>query len=310
MPRTMNTERKHHSCLRAFTLVEVLVACALAAAIVAVAIANGTERLRVEQRLDEDKALADIQRDMLASLESNDFVNRNIFPYADAPQAMTPTNWYTSVDATFTQTSAADWFAKIATMRGTSFTAAAPTRSVQPQLATILFNRYFRARLVIPCPLNEANQQRFVICSLMEDPAKIQFPAYDGTDNWFEAVWNTDWTSAANSLPSYIAGLMSPAQLAVWNGTNGRSLLPAFRVIKVTVPKYTFVISNTSAINNAYIYYNNNLNMCASLAGSGVTTSVPILEGRIIQIYTGQTQATAIFYYQRWLRKNEDITVQ
>jgi prepilin-type N-terminal cleavage/methylation domain-containing protein len=293
-----------------FTLLEILVAAAIAAFIVAAAISSATLRIKSAMRLTEDRTLGEIQRDMLASLESNDFVNRNIFPYADAPQSMTPTNWYPSVDYVFTQTSAADWFAKIATMRGTTFTTAAPTSAVQPQLAKLLFNTFGRARLIIPCPLNESGQQRFVICSLMENVGKIQFPAYDGTDSWFEAVWNTDWTNPANSLPGYIAGLMTPAQVAVWNGANANSLLPAFRVIKVTVPKYTFVISNTSGLNNAYVYYNNNLNSLTSQAGSGVSTSVPILAGRMIQIYTGQTQGTAIFYYQRWLRKNEDITVQ
>jgi hypothetical protein len=247
---------------------------------------------------------------MLASLDSEDFVNRNIFPYADPPASMTPTNFYSSVDTIYTQTSAADWFAKIAVMRGTMFTTAAPTIYSQPQLARILFNRYQRSRIVIPCPLNESGQQRFLICSLMEDPNKLQMPAYDGTDNWFEAVWNLEWTNSSNTIPGYIASLMSAAQVTAWNGTNGVSLLPAFCVVKVTVPKFTFVVSNTSTINNAYVYYNYNLNSFVSAAGSGPTTSNPILQGRVLYIYAGQTAGTAILYYHRWMRKNEDITVQ
>jgi hypothetical protein len=135
-------------------------------------------------------------------------------------------------------------------------------------------------------------------------------PAYNGSDNWFEAVWNMDWTNSSNTVPGYIASLMSASQVTAWNGSNGVSLLPAFRVVKVTVPKFTFVVSNTSTINNAYVYYNNDLNSFVSLAGSGPTTSPPILQGRLLHIYTGQTQGSAILYYQRWLRKNEDITLQ
>jgi prepilin-type N-terminal cleavage/methylation domain-containing protein len=295
---------------RAFTLIEMLAVMAIAAAVAAVGISSMTTRLRAALLTAEDKTLGDVERDMLASLESTDFVNRNIFPYADAPQSMVGTNWYTSVDTVFTQTAAADWFAKIATMRGTTFTTAAPTTAAQPQLAKLLFNSFSRARIVIPCPLNETGQQRFLICSLMENASKLQLPAYDGSDNWFEAVWNTDWTNPANSLPGYIAGLMGPTQTGIWNGSGKNSLLPSLRVIKVTVPKYTFVVSNSSGINNAYVYYNNNLNTIVSLAGSGVTTSPPIIAGRLVQIYTGTTPATAILYYQRWLRKNEDITVQ
>ena len=66
-------------------------------------------------------------------------------------------------DYVFTQTSAVDWFAETATMRGTTFTTAAPTPPVQPQLAKLLFNTFGRARLLIPCPLNEVGRHRFVI---------------------------------------------------------------------------------------------------------------------------------------------------
>ena len=310
MTNKMTTTERDSQKTRAFTLVEILVVSVITAALVAAVVTSEVARLKKGYRDAEDRTLNEIQSDMIASLDSGDFVNRNIFPYADTPATMTPTNFYSSVDTVYTQTSAADWFAKIATMRGTTFTAAAPTRYSQPQLAVILFNRYQRSRIVIACPLNETNQQRFLVCSLMEDPKKLQMPSYDGTDNWFEAVWNMDWTNSSNAVPGYIASLMSVAQVTAWNGSNGVSLLPAFRVVKVSVPKFTFVVSNTSTINNAYVYYNNDLNSFVSLAGSGPTTSPPILQCRLLHIYTGQTQGSAILYYQRWLRKNEDITLQ
>jgi type II secretory pathway pseudopilin PulG len=289
MTNKMTTTERFPQQSRAFTLVEILVVSVITAALVAAVVTSEVARLKKGYQDAEDRTLSEIQHDMIASLDSGD---------------------YSSVDTVYTQTSAADWFAKIATMRGTTFTAATPTRYSQPQLAAILFNRYQRSRIVIPCPLNETNQQRFLVCSLLEDPKKLQMPAYDGTDNWFEAVWNMDWTNSSNTVPGYIAALMSAAQVTAWNGSNGVSLLPAFRVVKVTVPKFTFVVSNTSTINNAYVYYNNDLNSFVSLAGSGPTTSPPILQGRLLHIYTGQTQGTAILYYQRWLRKNEDITLQ
>ena len=290
---------------RAFTLLEIMIVAGLAALIASGLIYNASLDFVRKARSAEDTLLQQLGGLAMTSMESTDFVNRNLYPYADLPATMTPTNFYYSMDLTYTQTLAADWFAKMATMQGTSFTAAAPTQASQPQLARVLFNSFARGRIVIPCPLNETTQQRFLIISLMAPANQLTFPTYDGTDNWFEAVWNTNWQNQNASLPAYIAGLMSASQQTAWAGN-----LSALRVYNLSVPKYQFQVSNTSSTNNAYIYYNNSLNLMTVNAGAGVALSNPILYGRVFQVYTGPTPGTAILFYQRWLRKNEDITVQ
>ncbi|MFI5338065.1 MAG: prepilin-type N-terminal cleavage/methylation domain-containing protein, partial [Opitutales bacterium] len=239
----------------AFTLLEMLAVAAIITLLALAALPGAIQRLVEAQLAGEDAALESLRKDIVRSLDSSDFANLNILASSDTPGTVTPTSFTGNPDAAFTTTAAADWFAKLAAVRGSAFTASAPTQSSQPALADILFNRYSRARLLVLGPA-EANQQRLLLVSLMAPAVQLVMPVNDGSAAWFNTVWNTNWDSRSAALPAAWTASLTAAQVAAWNGTSSSgSRLPRLRVVRLTVPKYTLNISNTHPTNNAYLFY-------------------------------------------------------
>jgi len=293
----------------AFTLLELLAVTAIITLLALAALPGAIQRLTDSQLAGEDAVLEALRQDLIRSLDSSDFNNLNILAIADPPASVTPTNLTGDPDAVFTATSAADWFAKIAMVRGTAFTAAAPTRTTQPALAEILLNRYGRARLLVLGPA-ESNQQRVLLISLMAPAAQLVMPLNNGTTAWFDTIWNTNWDTRSAVLPAAWMESLSASQILAWNGTAAGSRLARLRVVRITVPKFTLTISNTHATNNAYLYYNADLNCVTAPAGSGVTITPPILAGRLVRILRGTSLAAATETNRLHLRDNTDVLVQ
>lgn len=294
---------------RAFTLLEMLVVLAVIAILFSMALPGIIAQLRDGQVRGEDAILNAMQQDVWRSFDSEDFQNINIAAVAgEIPGTVNPTNFYGNPDATFSSMSAPDWFAKLATVRGTSYTAAAP--AAQPAIKAILYNSFNRARLLVAAP-PEANQQRFMIISLMARQEQLVMPANDGSLAWFDAIWTTEWNTRSGALPAYWTSHLSAAQAAAWmgNSSTGTNLF-LLRVVKITLPRYTLSISNSHPTANGYIYYNENAGLVTSNANSGVTVSPAILAGRVIKVYKGADPVSAAFSYRFTIRENTDVFIQ
>ena len=81
-------------------------------------------------------------------------------------------------------------------------------------------------------------------------------PENDGTTAWFNAIWNTEWNTRYGTVPSYWSTILTPTQVAAWNGDANGSNLYRLRVIRIVLPRYVISISNTHPTANGYVYYN------------------------------------------------------
>jgi hypothetical protein len=112
-------------------------------------------------------------------------------------------------------------------------------------------------------------------------------------------------------VPSYWGAILTPAQVAAWNGGSTGSNLYRLRVVRIVVPRYVLSVSNTHPTANGYVYYNESTSpLLTSAANSGVTLSPGIMGGRVIRIYKGAAVGTATLTSQFTLRENTDILIQ
>lgn len=296
---------------RAFTLIELLGALFIVGLLAAMMLPGQVRRYLDEQMAAEDQMLALMKQDIVRSFDSEDFANLNLAALpGEIPAGISPTTFSTTVGPSYTGTSASDWFAKLAAIRGTAVTSGPPTAGSQPILANLIFNSYSRSRLLIAGP-NEANQQRFLLISLMARPEQLILPENDGTAAWFNAIWNTVWNTRAGTVPSYWNGRLTAAQTTAWNGDNTGSNLYRLRVVQIVLPRFTLNISNTHPTANGYLYYQGSATpLITSNANSGVTLSPPILGGRVIRVFKGGSIAAATEANRFTLRENTDILIQ
>ena len=296
---------------RGFTLIEILGVLMIVGLLAAIAAPGIVQRYIAAQMKAEDQTLVLMQQDIVRSFDSEDLANTNIASLsADIPTGVPTTNFSVSVAPVYTGTSTSDWFAKLAAVRGLAVTSAPPLAASQPALASIVFNTYNQSRLLFAGP-SETNQQRFVLVSLMARTEQLALPANDGTVAWFNALWNTEWNTQYGTAPSYWSGLLTPAQVAAWNGDAHGSNLYRLRVVKIVLPRYVLTVSNTHPTANGYVYYNESPSpMLTSAAGSGVTVSGGILGGRVVRVFKGASVATATQTSQFTLRENTDILIQ
>ncbi len=293
-----------------FTLIEVLGALLVIGLLAAIALPGTVRRYVDVQMTAEDRMLELMRQDIVRSFDSEDFTNVNIAAFTgEIAPSLTPTGFSATVNPAYAATNPSDWFAKLAASRGTAVTSAPPLAANQPALANLLLNSYGRARLLIAGP-TEANQQRFVLISLMARTEQLSLPEIDGTSAWFEAIWSTEWNTRYGQTPGYWGGLLTPAQQAAWNGDPEGGNLYRLRVVKIVLPRYVITVSNTHPTANVYLYYNGIGPVITSLAGTGVTVSSGVLGGRVVRIFKGATGFAPTQTSKFTLRENTDVLVQ
>lgn len=277
---------------RAFTLIEALIVVAIMAIVATITFSDSLEAVIRKKVENEDQALALIERDIRASFENPDFSETNIASLdKEIGSGDLPTTFSTSTNPSYTNTSKTDWFAKVARIRGTSVdTSKPPTRNQQPELSRILYNSTGHARLLV-AHTQEQDKQRFMLISLMAHPDELSMPAYDGSDAWFDAIWNTDFTNRAQRLPNELQTSLTREQVDQWNGDTSGTNLYHLRVKRITLPRYTITINNNHPSKAAWISANGGQYNLMSAANSGSITSTRLLGGRQIRVTCGdQTQ--------------------
>lgn len=297
--------------IRGFSLLEVvlvLFVLGMLAAALAPSMRDIVERGR---RDAEAKSLDELIANITASFEQADLTNLNLAALPGTIGAGdTTTVFSTSTSASYATTGTTDWFAKLGRLRGvTPQIGAAPTPTVQPELARIAFNGLGNSRLLIAGP-TEAGRQRFLLVSLMARSDQLVLPAYDSSSAWFDAIWQNDFDSRTATPPAYWSALLTPAQLAAWSaGSAGMTQVSKLCVRRIVLPKFRVTVNNNHPTESAFVSFNNSPNAFSAPANSGANVSPEILGGRLIIINRG-TSWPGVEALRFTLHENPTITLQ
>lgn len=297
--------------LRAFTLLEVVLALFILAVLTATLAPSITEIVNRNRVAAEKHALAGLTETITASFENTDLTNLNIAALPGTIGASdTPTEFSASSSAAYATTDNNSWYAKIARLRGLApILGNPPSPAVQPALAQIAYNFFGNPRLLFAAPA-EPGQQRFLLVSLMARPDQLALPAYDGSAAWFNAIWNNDWESRTAAPPAYWSTVLTPAQLAGWNqGSGGLKQTWRLCVQRIVLPKFTVTVNNNHPTNNAYLSFDDNANVFTAAANSGATTTAEILGGRQVTVNQG-TSWPGVQALQFRVHENATVTIQ
>ncbi|MFO1448236.1 MAG: type II secretion system protein [Opitutaceae bacterium] len=275
--------------LRGFSLLEmvlVLFVLGIMAAALAPSVRDVVEKAR---RDAEAKSLEELANTITASFENSDLTNLNL---AALPGTIgvgdTATVFSTSTSAGYANTATADWFTKVAKLRGlTPQLGVAPSASAQPELARIAFNALGNPRLLIASPA-ESGRQRFLLVSLMARSDQLVLPAYEANPAWFDALWNNNWESKTGATPAYWSGRLTPAQLAAWSaGSGGQTQVNRLCVQRIVLPKFRVSVNNNHPTEQAFVSFNNTSPAFTAPANSGASVTPEILGGRLVLINRG-----------------------
>ncbi len=274
---------------RGFSLLEVVLALfilGLIAGAMAPAVRDIVEKAR---RDAEAKTLDELADTIAASFEQTDLTNLNLaaLPGTIGP-GDTATVFSTATSGGYATTANADWFAKLARLRGLSpQVGVAPSVTAQPEVARIAYNPLGNARLVLAGP-DEAGRQRFLIVSLMARSDQLVLPACEANVAWFDALWANDWASRTASPPAYWAGRLTPTQLAAWSqGSGGTTQVHKLCVRRIVLSKFRVTVNNNHPTESAFVSFNNTPNAFSAPANSGASVTPEILGGRLVTINRG-----------------------
>ncbi|MDI1335796.1 MAG: prepilin-type N-terminal cleavage/methylation domain-containing protein [Lacunisphaera sp.] len=311
-PQRHRLLRTHYRrVLRGFSLLEIVLVLfifGILAAAMAPAVRDIVEKGRREAEL---RSLDELAVTITGSFDNTDLTNLNVAALPGTIGAAdTPTTFSTSTSAGYLTTGGTDWFVKVARLRGiTPQIGAAPSASVQPELARIAFNALGNARLLIAAP-GETGRQRILLVSLMARSDQLALPAFEATSPWFDAIWNHDWESRTAILPSYWGSRLTPAQASAWTeGSAGLTQVHRLCVRRIVLPKFTVTVNNNHATDSAFVSFNNTSPAFTASANSGANVTPEILGGRLITINRG-TSLPGVEALRFRLRENATITVQ
>lgn len=300
-----------HRLCRGFSLLEIVLVL-FVLGLLAASLAPSVQEIVLRGRRDgENRSLDELAATITASFEQTDLTNLNL---AALPGTIgsgdTATVFSTSTANAYATTGATDWFAKVARLRGvTPQIGAAPSASVQPELARIAFNGLGNPRLLIAGP-TESGRQRFLLVSLMAPAEQLVLPAFESNAAWFDALWQNDWDSRTAQPPAYWSGRLTPAQLAAWSaGSSGLTQVSRLCVRRIVLQKYQVTVNNNHPSEAAFVSFNNTPNAFSAAANSGANVSPEILGGRLVTINRG-TAWPGIEALRFHLRENPTVTLQ
>lgn len=295
--------------LGGFSLLEVVLVV-FVLAMIAAALAPSAKEIGERGRLEaEAKALAELERTIVASFEEGDLPNLNVaaVPGQIGPSD-TPTTFSTATSGTYGNTQPSDWYAKVARLRGlTPQFGTAPAS--QSELARITRNAVGNTRWLFVGPA-EVGRQRFLLVSLMGRSDQLAMPAYEANAAWFDAIWNNEWEGRSATPPAYWAGRLTPAQLAAWNeGTSGMTRTHLLRVRRIVLPKFRVAVNNNHPAESAFVSFNGVSPAFTAPAASGASTTPEILGGRLVTVHRGTTWPGVEALRFR-LHENPTVTLQ
>lgn len=302
--------------IKGFTLIEALIVVAIMAIVATITFSDSLETVIRKKINAEDQALALLERDIRVSFENTDLSGTNIASLiGEIGTGDIATAFSTNTNPVYTTTNANDWFAKIARIRGTAAQlGVAPLPNSQPALAKLLFNHSGNARLLVARPADplETDKQRFMLISLVAQPGELTLPVYQNNTTWFDAIWNTDFTSRSATTPGNWNSLLSTDQIAQWNGDSSGTNLYRLRVLRITLPRFVVTVNNNHLTKYAWVYANNGGYSFTATSNPGVTQQTnPILAGRQIRVTCGlpANPAAALQTHLFLLREDAIINV-
>lgn len=289
---------------RAFTLLELVIVASIITIIAGLTLPVALSGWVIKKQIEkEDSVLAELQREIEASLESRDLDTTNISALsADIDASAHPTVFSTSTSPSYASITGYEWFSRIARARGYSVTAGqAVSKTSQPGLYDLIATAGDRPRLLVAAP-PESDKQRYLLISVIGRDDELVLPPYTGTLAWFNAIWDTPWHRNDAILPATWTSALSAAQVTNWNtDSGGKSRLYRLRVVRITQRRHDVVINCLHPTDSAWVAYNTMANYTpgsspipASFSpASGANTLTGLLAGRVVKIWTGDTWANA-----------------
>lgn len=297
--------------IRGFSLLEIVLVLFVLGILAAAMVPTVRDIVEKGRREAELRTLDDLTNTITASFENTDLTNLNLAAMPGTiGTADVATTFASSTSGGYATTTATDWFAKVARLRGvTPQIGVAPSAAAQPALAQIAFNALGNARLLLAAP-SEAGRQRFLLISLMARSEQLALPAYEANSAWFDALWNHDWENRSAALPSYWGSRLTPAQSAAWTaGSAGLTSVHRLCVRRIVLPKYRITVNSNHPTEQAFVSFNNTTAAYVAAANSGAGVTPDILGGRLVSINRGATPP-GVEALRFFIRENATVTLQ
>ncbi|OAM90412.1 hypothetical protein AW736_08010 [Termitidicoccus mucosus] len=296
---------------RGFSLLEIVLVLFVIGVLASVLLPSTRDMVERSQREAEARSLAELAATITQSFDATDLSLLNIAALPGTiGESDTATAFSSSTTAPYTTTASNSWFAKAGRLRGlVPVIGAAPTPSVQPELARLAFNRNGNPRLLFAGP-DEPDRQRFLLLSLAGRSEQLALPAYEAGGAWFDAIWNHDWENRSAGLPGYWTSRLTGAQVSAWiQGSGGLTQVSKLCVRRIVLPKFRLTVNNNHPTEQVFVSFNNTPAAFTAAANSGASVTPEILGGRLVIIHRGSAWpgVEALRFH---LRENATVTVQ